>query len=79
MTYRFAKKMYNAEDGTRMLRFFDREDPSCVYATYDLNTLEDQRNTMGDLQFAVVMVKSLQEMMGIVLTPEEIEFAVEDI
>lgn len=79
MSYRFSKKVYNAEDGTRMLKFTKPEDDGAVYATFDLNILEDQKHLGDPMGFAVAFINMLQQFMGFKLTPEEIEYAVEDI
>ena len=87
MTTRFTKKVFNAEDGTRMLGFYFNADnltkalgmEDTPVITFNLNKLEDIHAKNGDLHTARVVAGLLQETLGFELTPEEIEFCVEDI
>lgn len=79
MSYRFEKKVYNAEDGTRTLGFFKPGEENEKYATFNLNILEDLRIEMGDERLALNVTLTLEAMTGFKLTPEEIEYAMEDI
>lgn len=78
MTTRFTKKLYNAEDGTRTLGFFLPNNKQ-AFLTFNVNVLEDLRLEIGDLATARKVAGAIQDMLHIELTPEEIEFAVEDI
>lgn len=78
MSTRFNKKVFNAEDGTRTLGFY-LPNNSQPFLTFDINVLEDLRLDHGDLSVARQVALAIQEMLQIQLTPEEIEFAVEDI
>lgn len=85
MTTRFTKKVFNAEDGTRMLGFYVDNLTTALglesqaFLTFDLNKLEDMRIEKGDMHTARVVATALQEFLEFELTPEEIEYAVEDI
>ena len=78
MTAHFKKKVYNAEDGTRTLGFYLPSNPK-PFLTFNLNVLEDLRFEIGDVALARQMAMAIQEFLKVELTPEEIEFAVEDI
>lgn len=78
MTTRFTKRLYNAEDGTRTLGFYLPRNPK-PFITFNINVLEDLRIESGDIATARHVALGIQEMLKIELTPEEIEFAVEDI
>lgn len=78
MTIRFAKKVFNAEDGVRTLAFHLPGNKEAFLA-FNLNVLEDVRLDMGELALARRIASTIQEITGMELTPEEIEFAVEDI
>lgn len=82
MNYRFGKKVYNAEDGTRTLGFYKLDEDGKVvgtYVTFNLNNLEDLKINHGELTLARAVVDAIQAMTGFELTVEEIEYAVEDI
>lgn len=85
MSARFTKKVFNAEDGTRTLGFFVDSVSAALgleqaaFMTFNLNALEDLRAEKGDLHTARVVAVALQEFLGFDLTPEEIEYSVEDI
>lgn len=78
MSARFTKKLFNAEDGTRTLGFY-LPNNSQAFLTFNVNILEDMRLDHGDLVVARQVAIAIQDMLQIQLTPEEIEFAVEDI
>lgn len=78
MTTRFTKKLFNAEDGTRTLGFYLPNNPR-PFLTFNINVLEDMRLDNGDIAVARQIALAIQEMLKIELTPEEIEWAVEDI
>lgn len=78
MTYRFTKKVYNAEDGTRTLGFYLPNNPKSFLA-FNINVLEDMRVEHGDMSVARQVAIAIQDMLKIELTPAEIEYAVEDI
>ena len=78
MTTRFTKKVFNAEDGTRTLGFYLPNNPK-AFLLFNLNVLEDMRFENGDVATARQVAIAIQDMLKIELTPEEIEFAVEDI
>lgn len=78
MSTRFVKKVFNAEDGTRTLGFYLPNNP-LPFLSFNINVLEDMRLEHGDLYVARQVALGIQEMLNIKLTPEEIEFAVEDI
>lgn len=89
MTARFIKRMFNDEDGTRTLAFYEQRagllkalNPFAsakLFIRFNLNELEDLRMEMGDLAFAVMMTRAIEGATGFTLTPAEIEYALEDI
>lgn len=78
MSARFTKKLFNAEDGTRTVGFYLPGNTK-PFVTLNINILEDMRLDHGDLAVARLVAEAIQDMLQIELTPEEIEFAVEDI
>ncbi len=88
VTYRISKRVFNDENGVRTLAFyrpqsvleslnpFSKKD---MFISFNLNVLEDERIRLGDLEFAVMVTQAIQAATGFQLTPEEIEYAVEDI
>lgn len=78
MSQRFNKKVFNAEDGTRTLGFYVPGNTK-PFLAFDINILEDMRISHGDYAVARQIATAIQDMLKIELTPEEIEFAVEDI
>lgn len=78
MSQRFNKKVFNAENGIRTLGFYvpGKTQP---FLTFNINVLEDMRISDGDYAVARQVATAIQDMLKIELTPEEIEFAVEDI
>lgn len=88
MTYRISKRVFNDDNGVRTLAFYRPQSileslnpfsKKNMYISFNLNTLEDERIQMGDFEFAVMLTRSIQAATGFQLTPEEIEYAVEDI
>jgi hypothetical protein len=88
MTYRFSKRVFNDENGTRTLAFYRPQSvlqainpfaKKDMLISFNLNELEDLRIEMGDVDFAVMITRAIGAAAGFQLTPEEIEYAVEDI
>jgi hypothetical protein len=78
VTTRFTKKVFNAEDGLRTLGFYVPGNTK-PFLAFNINVLEDMRIEVGDVATARQVAGAIQAFLKIELTPEEIEFAVEDI
>lgn len=78
MTTDLSKRVYNDEDGTRTLGFYQGEDAQPIIK-FNLNVLEDMRVELGDIQTARYIAIAIGEVIDRQLTPAEIEWAVEDL
>ncbi len=75
---RFLKKVYNDEVGIRRLGFF-APGASKPLVSFDLNVLEDVVAAQGELAVALMIKQVLDVILEGTLTPDELEYAVEDI
>ncbi len=76
---RFTKRVYNDEQGVRRLGFYAPLTPNTPLVSFDLNVLEDIKMEQGELEVARHVALVLNTILEGTLTPEEIEYAVEDI
>lgn len=79
MSQRLIKRMYNDEQGLRKLAFCATVTPAVPLVSFDLNVLEDLKISIGEEALAVQIGKVLNVILEGTLTPEELEWAVEDI
>lgn len=78
MTQRFFKKVTTV-DGVETLAFFSPDKPETPLISYDLATVRQVREQEGDMAIAKALHTVLSVIIQSPLTPEEIEYAVEDI
>lgn len=78
MTYRFEKRFPVFFDEKALLAFVEVDGPE-IYLTFEMETLREMKLMGGEMETALAVVRSLEDVLGFRLTPEEIEYAVEDI